>query len=273
MELKTQPPAVPDDPYPLVSGVAPLTVKFNLCRSSDPDQEPDDLPTAGEGDSLNWQFHFGDDGSAAFDPDGSFNPHFEHFCRVEHTYATAGRYVATVTVTDKHLEDQASGVVAHARVVQRITVNAGGVAPDLIPTPTPTPRSFGCSIWNGHVRTGMNAGIGYGFTPALAFTAGETLSMSFTLNTATSARVSIRSPIGTIRSGPVDFTGGNAVLNWIIPTTGTYSVWAANEFASDGTVNVAVSCAPAPGAMSSRPPASAQSAGAAVEVAVPLPPR
>jgi hypothetical protein len=106
----------------VIRGRAPLTVRFNRCQSSDPDQEPDDLPTAGEGDSLNWQFHFGDDGTEPFDDDGTFNPNAEHFCRVEHTYESRGSFVATLSVTDKHLEDQSNGVSAQARVTERISV-------------------------------------------------------------------------------------------------------------------------------------------------------
>jgi hypothetical protein len=123
--VKTQPVAVPGDPYPVVEGPAPLTIRFNLCRSSDPDQDvPDDNPTAGEGDSINWQFHFGDDGTEPFAPDGTFNANFARFCRTEHTYSE-GRYVATLSVTDKHLEDQ-SRLGSLARVTERIAVVATG---------------------------------------------------------------------------------------------------------------------------------------------------
>jgi hypothetical protein len=119
LKLKTRPRAVSDDPYPVVTGVAPLTVSFNLCESGDADLATEENP---DGDSLNWQFHFGDDDTPAVDEDGTFNPHFEHFCRTEHTYAERGSYVATVSVTDKHLEDQAREVSATARVTERVTV-------------------------------------------------------------------------------------------------------------------------------------------------------
>jgi hypothetical protein len=115
--LRTTPASVPGDPHPVVSGGAPLTVKFNLCGSNDPDE--------GEGDSLNWQFHFGDSGTDAFNPDGTFNADASRFCRAEHTYS-AGTYVATVSVTDKHLEDQAGDVAGLARVTQRVTIVASG---------------------------------------------------------------------------------------------------------------------------------------------------
>jgi hypothetical protein len=123
MNLRTTPPAVPGDPYPVISGSAPLTVRFNLCRSEDPDQAED-----GSGDSLNWQFHFGDDGTPPFNPDGTFNANFARQCRAEHTYGE-GTYVATVSVTDKHLEDQSDGVANLARVTQRLTVSVGPTVP------------------------------------------------------------------------------------------------------------------------------------------------
>jgi hypothetical protein len=120
--FKTTPPAVPGNPHPVVSGDAPLTVKFNLCGSSDPEQDPED---PSEGDTLNWQFHFGDSGTDAFNPDGTFNADFARSCRTEHTYS-AGRYVATVSVTDKHLEDQGGEVAGQARMTQRLTIVARG---------------------------------------------------------------------------------------------------------------------------------------------------
>jgi hypothetical protein len=127
LRLKTNPAAVAGDPYPVISGRAPLTVRFNLCESSDPDQVIlEDGTQDPSGDTLNWQFHFGDDGTPAFNDDGSFNPDAEHFCRTEHTYTEGGRYVATLTVTDKHLEDQSNGVAASARETLRITIDLGG---------------------------------------------------------------------------------------------------------------------------------------------------
>jgi hypothetical protein len=118
LRYKTTPASVPGNPNPVVSGPAPLTVTFNLCQSEDPDP----------GDSLNWQFNFGDTPRPAFNPDGSFNPDFDHFCRTDHTYS-AGNYVATLSVTDKHLEDQTKGVTALARQTQRLTIQSLGQAP------------------------------------------------------------------------------------------------------------------------------------------------
>jgi hypothetical protein len=116
MVLRTQPPVANGE----ITTQGRVT--FNLCNSNDPDQNPD---APEQGDTLNWQFHFGDSGAPAFNADGSFNPDFEHFCRAEHTYAK-GQYTATVTVTDKHLEDQSgqvSGdVSALARVTRTITI-------------------------------------------------------------------------------------------------------------------------------------------------------
>lgn len=121
--LKTRPAADNSTlPYPTISGLAPLTVNFNLCNSDDSDQ----------GDSINWQFNFGDSGKAAFNPDGTFNPDFDHFCRVEHVYGE-GTYIATLSVTDKHLEDQSRGAVALARTTRRLTIVAGR-----LPEPTPS---------------------------------------------------------------------------------------------------------------------------------------
>lgn len=113
--LRTTPPAqVSTGPLPTISGDAPLAVRFNLCRSEDPDEE----------DSLNYQFHFGDSGRPAFDADGAFDPDFDHFCRTEHVYERPGAYTATVSVTDKHLDDQGHEVVAFARRTQSVTIVA-----------------------------------------------------------------------------------------------------------------------------------------------------
>jgi hypothetical protein len=128
MQLKTTPAAdETTTPYPTITGSAPLTVRFNLCQSSDADQN---LTNPEQGDTLNWQFSFGD-AAPAFNQDGSFHPDYERFCRVEHTYDT-GRYTATVSVTDKHLRDESSDVTALARVTQSLTIVAlGHVAPAL----------------------------------------------------------------------------------------------------------------------------------------------
>ncbi len=97
-------------------------VTFNLCNSSDQDQNPDNPE---QGDTLNWQFHFGDSGTSAFNPDGTFNADLGHVCRTEHTYAR-GRYIATVSVTDQHLEDQGAEVSALARVTRAVTIVSSG---------------------------------------------------------------------------------------------------------------------------------------------------
>jgi hypothetical protein len=141
MSFRTSPPAdTSTQPYPTLRGRAPFVVRFNLCESSDPDQNPTE-PDAG--DTLNWQFHFGDSGTPAFDADGSFNPDADHFCRVEHVYERPGNYVATLSVTDKHLEDQSGRVSAQARVTQKLTVEvADGVGPALAgfsASPSPAP--------------------------------------------------------------------------------------------------------------------------------------
>jgi hypothetical protein len=119
----------------VISGFAPLKVLFNLCRSSDPDTN----------DSLNWQFHFGDSPTTPFRPDGTFNPDAEHTCRTEHVYE-AGRYTATVSVTDKHLEDQGKGAVALARKTQQLIVDVSSAqAPggsDCTPTGATVSTSF-----------------------------------------------------------------------------------------------------------------------------------
>jgi len=140
--LRTTPPADPSGgPFPTISGEAPLAVRFNLCRSDDPDPE----------DSLNYQFSFGDSGRPAFNPDGTFAPDFDHFCRVEHVYERPGTYTATVSVTDKHLEDQGQQVVAFARRTQSLTivvVPAGLTQPQPHPSPSssrPRPRRRGSS--------------------------------------------------------------------------------------------------------------------------------
>lgn len=119
--LKTNPPMDTRVSPAQISGGSPLTVHFNLCGSDDPDQvlNPDGSQNP-SGDTLNWQFNFGDS-KPAFKADGSFDPDFEHFCRVDHSYGP-GEYTATVSVTDKHLEDQAGGVGALARVTQTVRI-------------------------------------------------------------------------------------------------------------------------------------------------------
>jgi hypothetical protein len=140
--LRTVPPMnTTTSPYPTVQGVVPLAVRFNLCPSGDPDTS----------DSLNWQFNFGDTDSKtpAFLPNGAFNPDFEQFCRVDHTYNSAGSYTATLSVTDKHQEDQSRGVSALARTTQFITINAFAIAPP--PPGAPTIQASilgnGCTPW------------------------------------------------------------------------------------------------------------------------------
>src|SRR5262245_17221388 len=76
LKLKTRPAADPTtQPYPTIRGVAPLNVLFNLCPSEDADP----------GDSLNWQFNFGDRGPSTT-PSGQFSPDADQTCRVEHVY-------------------------------------------------------------------------------------------------------------------------------------------------------------------------------------------
>jgi hypothetical protein len=108
-------------PYPTVQGAVPLAVRFNLCPSGDSDP----------GDSLNWQFNFGDTDSKTppFLPNGVFNPDFDQFCRVDHTYNSVGSYTATLSVTDKHLDDQSRDASAQARTTTWVTVNVLSSAP------------------------------------------------------------------------------------------------------------------------------------------------
>ena len=109
-------------PYPTVSGAAPLRVRFNLCESRDAEQVT--LPDGTfdpSGDFINWQFHFGDTAEPAFNEDGSFNPDYDHFCRVEHVYGP-GRYVATMSVTDRQQGDQSHDVASLARVSTQVTI-------------------------------------------------------------------------------------------------------------------------------------------------------
>jgi hypothetical protein len=139
LEWRTTPAAdMKAVPYPKVSGLIPLKVRFNLCRSGDPDMVilPDGTPDP-RFDSINWQFHFGDTNLPAFAPDGTFKPDFDHFCRVDHTYEREGTYTATLSVTDKHREDDLS---ANARQTIRITINAFAVNPD------PAPQGAGPEI-------------------------------------------------------------------------------------------------------------------------------
>jgi hypothetical protein len=80
-----------------VFGRAPLTVHFNLCGSTDAE------------DDLNWTFDFGDGQTAA------------RFCRAEHIYVE-GTYGATVCVKDKRFADQST-------VCKTYTIEAVGRPP------------------------------------------------------------------------------------------------------------------------------------------------
>lgn len=123
--VRTTPGADYSTNPPTISGNPPLTVNFGLCQSDDADP----------GDSLNWQYNFGDSGLKPFNADGSFNPDTDHVCRAEHTYRE-GIYTAWVSVTDKHLEDQSHGVVSLARKSQAFTIRAQSapVTPPCVPT-------------------------------------------------------------------------------------------------------------------------------------------
>jgi len=77
------------------------SVRASAARTHEPSVRlPDGSPNP-SGDSLNWQFNFGDNSAPPFNPDGTFNPDFDHFCRVQHTYGE-GTFIATLSVTDKH---------------------------------------------------------------------------------------------------------------------------------------------------------------------------
>jgi hypothetical protein len=131
-------------PYPTISGPAPLSVRFNLCQSDDVDQVylPDGTQDP-RGDTLNWEFNFGDTTTAPPSPP-LFNPvtgkpqwDVDQFCRQDHVYQNPGTFTAMVAVTDKHQEDQLSrGVTALARTTQFITINALPIAPPPPGAPT-----------------------------------------------------------------------------------------------------------------------------------------
>jgi PKD domain-containing protein len=74
-------------------GAAPLEVRFNLCRSTDPD-----------GDTLSYEIQFGDGGRS-------------RRCQEAHTYGDPGRYSAHLSVTDGRggIDDRTVVVTAEAR--------------------------------------------------------------------------------------------------------------------------------------------------------------
>jgi hypothetical protein len=159
LRLKTTPEADKTGAGWTVAGEAPFTVQFNLCTSGDPDMiiNPDGTPSP-RGDQINWQFNFGEpldygvgsDGTPSPDPafnrDGTFRADFGGFCRVEHTYQTPGTYIATVSVTDQHLEDQSGGVRALARQTQRVKILALRDDPY---SPCQPPTSKPIPTWDG----------------------------------------------------------------------------------------------------------------------------
>lgn len=225
--IKTTPRAIPGDPWPEITGPAPLTVRFNLCESTDPDQDAED---PAERDSLNWQFHFGDSGEEAFREDGTFRADFEHFCRTEHTYAE-GTHTATLSVTDKHLEDQSREVTALARATQRITIVATGEGAS-------TPRSPGCQALNGTTGTIPLSSVLQPGT--LTFRAGEVLTARFTLNTATVATVGLY--LSTTPLGTPTFSSGVATVSYTVPSDGSYFFQLFNFATSDGSVDYSLTC-------------------------------
>jgi hypothetical protein len=147
--VRTTPAADYSTNPPTISGAPPLDVFFGLCQSDDPDQ----------GDSLNWQYNFGDSGRKPFNDDGSFNPDTDHACRTEHTYAE-GTYTAWVSVTDKHLEDQSKGVRSLARRSQAFTIKAEfprtPPAPPSVPAVLP-PNCHTITKPNGACPTGATS--------------------------------------------------------------------------------------------------------------------
>jgi hypothetical protein len=68
-------------PEPTI-GTHPFTITVNMCRSSDP-----------ENDRLVFTFKFGDS-----------EHHYASYCRLEHTYAKAGRYKTLFCVNDRPTE-------------------------------------------------------------------------------------------------------------------------------------------------------------------------
>jgi hypothetical protein len=151
-------------PVWIVSGVVPLSVTLNLCNTTDPTHVmgPGDIL---QGDELNWQFNFGDppeytirwDGmptpDPAFGPNGLFRPDLDHVCRVTYIYREVATYVATVSVTDKHLEDQSNDVRALGRTTQRVKIEVLPEPPKPSPTPGAAPvisafaATAGCGPW------------------------------------------------------------------------------------------------------------------------------
>jgi hypothetical protein len=125
--LRTNPAADNSQDPPLIEGPAGrdgFVVRFNLCNSDDDDMiHLPDGTLDPNGDSLNWQFHFGDSGAPAFDQQGVFHPDADHECRVDHAYQP-GDYIATLSVTDKHLGDQQHGVSAMARSTTTVRIRA-----------------------------------------------------------------------------------------------------------------------------------------------------
>jgi len=230
LKLKTVPAVDRTGAVATITGVAPLSVHLNLCPSDDPDQVilPDGSQSPA-GDTLNWQFNFGDPArytigptgipspDPAFDPaTGRFRPDSEHFCRAAHVYEEEGIYIATVSVTDEHLEDQGAGILA--RRTERVRVVAlGEPSADCIPPTVATISSPpGCSGTHATAGFFTGSGLTYSLTGCLSATGrlGSAVAVSIAIDPSTGVitfvgpscrRVVATNACGSATSNDVEF--------------------------------------------------------------------
>ncbi|MGJ3237380.1 MAG: hypothetical protein ACFE0Q_01610 [Anaerolineae bacterium] len=101
-------------------------------------------------------------------------------------------------------------------------------------------RSVGCSLWHGLGTINKIPTEGTGIT-GQPLNAGEVLRAAYTLGTATSATATLESPNGTVISQQV-LTGGSISFAFVVPSDGTYTVFARNAEPSNGTLNITYRC-------------------------------
>lgn len=105
-------------------------------------------------------------------------------------------------------------------------------------------NSAGCDAWDGLATNTLTNPNVFSLNNQ-PYDAGDIVTATFSLNTATTASVTLESPLNTVRDNAT-FTSGSVTLLYTIPTDGTYTISVRNTGASNGSVNVSFACTPVP---------------------------